>query len=811
MSSQPQRVALPAYLPKRLQAFRIGKPPNESYLVRDKLHDRTYDFEPWQFFVLEVLPGCENFAKLASVFQDRFGRPIEQHRVNELLAMVANDNLLDDGASHPLLVPFSRKGYTTESGTAVVKPFLAPVTPASAAASAAAPATASSSEDDLPAGVQDAVGLDPRAARRIRTLFDPRSMLKAAAPWVTPLRHAIYLLPFLALAATALAIQNDYLIREDMQRLLRGVTLFNHVVFSLFTVNALVTLTTAFVAHHYRATVNGIGIALYFGFLPRFVAQARNLKQMSRRERIWLHAAPLLMRIGLLCLGLLVWYGSRGGSATLQHLGLSLAMICSIALLFSANPLVRGSGYHLLAAFLDEPHLRGKAYKALLNRYHGGVYQQANDGVLSAYALACLAFMFVLTVVAVLVFGMWLRGMQLGGTAIILITAVSVYLYQRTARRFRKIDVAYERSAQFERWRTRAVPTDTAPEVAEARAASGIGGYVRRAVPLTLVVVLLLPYPYDVGGNFTIFPNQRQDLATDIAGVVAEVNYDGGETLRKGTVIARLAHDNYRAELESFEARLLQQRAIINDLKQRPKREEVRLAQNTLEVARTQAAFSREELARIKKLYEADAVSYEEFAKQQRQYEVDAKQVAEKEAALALVRAGATTEQIEAEEAKWQSLKAERDAVQSMIERSTLVMPFDGTILTLRLKSRTNSYLRQGEVFAVVENSGQIVAEIEVPESDIGYVARDAVVRARTASYNQDIFAGVVKTIDRNVTVKPYGNIIKVVAVMDNADGKLLTGMTGYAKIKGETMPVWKAFSLAVLRFVKLQVWSWIP
>jgi putative peptide zinc metalloprotease protein len=35
--------------------------------------------------------------------------------------------------------------------------------------------------------------------------------------------------------------------------------------------------------------------------------------------------------------------------------------------------------------------------------------------------------------------------------------------------------------------------------------------------------------------------------------------------------------------------------------------------------------------------------------------------------------------------------------------------------------------------------------------------------------------------------------------------------MTGYAKIGGTTMPVWKAFSLALRRFFNVQVWSWIP
>jgi putative peptide zinc metalloprotease protein len=61
------------------------------------------------------------------------------------------------------------------------------------------------------------------------------------------------------------------------------------------------------------------------------------------------------------------------------------------------------------------------------------------------------------------------------------------------------------------------------------------------------------------------------------------------------------------------------------------------------------------------------------------------------------------------------------------------------------------------------------------------------------------------------VTEKPFGNVVKVIAVIDNPDGHIKNGMTGYAKVDGPSLPVWQAFSQAVLRFFNVQVWSWIP
>jgi putative peptide zinc metalloprotease protein len=140
-----------------------------------------------------------------------------------------------------------------------------------------------------------------------------------------------------------------------------------------------------------------------------------------------------------------------------------------------------------------------------------------------------------------------------------------------------------------------------------------------------------------------------------------------------------------------------------------------------------------------------------------------------------------------------------------------MAMPFDGTILSLHLKDRLNSVLEKGAPFATVEAVGSMTVEIDVPESEIGYVKVGAPVRVRPNAFNDRTFAGKVDRIDGNVTVKPTGRIVKVIAVVDNGGGDLKSGMTGYAKVDAGTMPVWQAFSQAVVRFVNVQVWSWLP
>ena len=49
MNQEAQKVAIPAFLRKRLQAFRVRQGKDQSYIVLDQIEGQTYKFEPWQF------------------------------------------------------------------------------------------------------------------------------------------------------------------------------------------------------------------------------------------------------------------------------------------------------------------------------------------------------------------------------------------------------------------------------------------------------------------------------------------------------------------------------------------------------------------------------------------------------------------------------------------------------------------------------------------------------------------------------------------------------------------------------------------
>jgi putative peptide zinc metalloprotease protein len=815
MTEQPsQKIVLPAYLIRRLEAFRIAKGNEHSYILRDKLYGKTYDFDPWQFFILEVLPGCETADKLQAVFHDRFGRAITKDELDILFSSIADQKLFEESAlQHPLLEQYAKRTFEVVDGKAVHKSFstVGQAVPAAAAGTAAdGKATADGGVPELPPGVEGATGVDSRAASRMLKLFDPRPMLKALAPVVAPLRYVMYAVPVLLLVAIVLAVNNWHLLSSDLGNLHAHFSLFARVIFMLLTVNVLSVLVMAFVASAFRVSVDKIGITVLLGFIPRFTTHMTGTDQLSRRETMWLHAANILLRLFLFSVAMLVWYNTRDHANGLTQFALMMVLVAGASLLIEAgNPLAKGSAYFLLSAFLNEKNLRGKAYRALVGKFRGDVYEPANSNALALYSLATITYLIFLVLLIGVGLLEWLNGhLHLGGSAVLIAGAFVAYLLWRNYNGLKHFGDIYEKTQQFDRWRKR---TLTADDMAPGETPKAPMAWWKKVLLVTPVVLLFLPYPYEVSGTFSVYPLRRQVLSTDTPGLIQTVYFDGGEAVKQGTVIARLAADDYSGQVKVLDAQIQEQAANLANLKAGAKPEQIRVAQEALETARTTARYSREKVPRVEKLYRAGAMSFEELDTARKQRDDDAMEVTERVADLQLVKSGATADEIAAAEAKLSSLQQQRAIEADKVARTEVRMPFDGNILTLHLKDRTNSYLDKGQPLATVEYIGTVTAEIDIPEADVQYVKQGAKVRIRPVAYFNREFEGVVTLIDRNVTKEETGTTLKVIATIDNHDGNLNTGMTGSAKIQGETMPVWKAFSQAIIRFVKVQVWSWIP
>ncbi len=778
----------------------MGQGNELHYRVADDALGSQYSFEPWQFFVLEILPECEDFARLASVFEGRFGKPLAASDANELFSHVAEHELFSVAAiDHPLIAGLRTKQVVSVGGTSA-----ATQRPSGVADDKKARAeSAAASEAPVPAGVIDVIGMDDSRDHTIWTLFDPTGLLKLLYPILRPFRHVIYLLPLILVTSIVILFKHIDSITEDLGRPGLAKYLLLNMVFLSF----LVAAVTALVAHGFRARVRGC--CIHFGLLPGFTVRIGDAQKFSRRARIWLHAAPLLMRLGLFGAGILLWFSTKTVAGIWAPLGLSMAAISAVSFLLAANPLIKSSAYHLISAYLDEPYMRRRSRQVLLGKLRGGAYAKVDCDVLAAYSLASVTYVLVAIAILFLLLGR-IFNLPTGSVVFLPLAVIGVPVAWRMIGKFKEIARSYERKAQFQRWRKADLPKGEAESEGKIQL-SAFARYSLRALGLLLLIALVLPYNHEIGGSFVVLPQEKQDVTSEVSGIIEAINFDGGELLRQGTVIGRLSCTDYNAQVKILTAKIAEQEAVIAELKSRPRPEEVELAESNLRTEQTRAQFSKEELARKETLYADKTVSFEDLQDARREHELDVKRVAEKRASLELIKAGAMPDEITAAEAKLQSWEEERRLYLEKIEKSVFYTPLEGTLVAMHLKQKIGSYFERGQPLATVENTKQVIVQIDVAEEDIGYVRDKAKVRVRFPTYSEEDIEGIVTLIGPTVTEGSAGSVLQITAQIDNQDGKLKSGMEGYAKISCGSLPVWKVLSLGVIRFFNIEAWSWLP
>lgn len=395
-------------------------------------------------------------------------------------------------------------------------------------------------------------------------------------------------------------------------------------------------------------------------------------------------------------------------------------------------------------------------------------------------------------------------------------------------------------------------------------------------------ILLSLPYPYRPGGSIQLLPPTQQQIQTPVDGKISKVFFEGGDGkwIKAGTVIANMeAVDIENAVLTTQEqvrqqqAEVEKQQANLNKLLSTPKKEDVEVAKQQVEVVKQQvevakqqvevsrrelqsaigkAGFSARQATRFKDLYKTGAFSLQQYENAEKDAETDRNTVEEKkqnveqkkqdvetrrqnlqqaQANLALVLSGpypqeieAARKEVEAAKATLKRLQQQLKYNQEQIQRTALMMPIDGYLITPYLPQKVGVYLEQGDLFAVAEDNRKIQGQVQVPEYDVGEFSLGGKVEIKLLAYPSEPIIGRVVSIEPVASTKstntkiesePISNeragYVKVIVDVPNTKKILKAGMSGYAKIQGSTKPVIVAFTRSIVRFVYLEIWSWLP
>ena len=289
-----------------------------------------------------------------------------------------------------------------------------------------------------------------------------------------------------------------------------------------------------------------------------------------------------------------------------------------------------------------------------------------------------------------------------------------------------------------------------------------------------------------------------------------------------------------KKRVESLKAVLEEQQAVLSLRRKGMRPEEIAMAEQGIQSAAKSLEYSKQEAKRFKNMFERKAVPETEYQYALRLRDLDNERLEIAKRNLELVKSGPRDEEIKAIEAEIRRLDVELAHAMDDLEYTTLLSPMDGVIITPYLAQKIGHRLEVGEFFAVVEDPGSYVVEVEVPEKDITEVTIGAKVKIRTWAEPQTVILGHTRSIapiayekslhrsERGLSeresrfakkelIRDKGKVVRVMVEFDDQTLVKTSDMTGYAKIDAEDRPVWLSFSRWLFRLVYVEIWSWIP
>jgi putative peptide zinc metalloprotease protein len=347
-----------------------------------------------------------------------------------------------------------------------------------------------------------------------------------------------------------------------------------------------------------------------------------------------------------------------------------------------------------------------------------------------------------------------------------------------------------------------------------------------------LIIIFLIPYPFEAGGNFKILPINQLSIRAVVSGQIETVQVQEGQWVEKGQVLALLLDKDQKARMDSAKESLAAAQEKLNWMRIGPKPEEVAKAAQEVKLVAKALQYSSVEADRYTKMFREKSVSEEEYMNKMKARDEDRERLVLAQKNLALVKVPFRPEEIKAQEAEVRRLEAELALAEKNLQLTKILSPTEGRLITAYPLQKVGQYLDVGDLLGVIENARITIAEIEVPENDITQVKVGARVKLKTWALPTKTFTGKVTEIapvgydqnrhrvERALTEREFRSmqiiqdsdkVIRVLSEFPDTDGLLRTDMSGYAKIRGKWMPLGVAFTRWLMRLVLVEIWSWIP
>ena len=171
-------------------------------------------------------------------------------------------------------------------------------------------------------------------------------------------------------------------------------------------------------------------------------------------------------------------------------------------------------------------------------------------------------------------------------------------------------------------------------------------------------------------------------LAFQVSGKIESLNFEEGEKVKKGDVIAVLDNALYKEYLKQIEAQVEVQKAQIQKLEKGYRKEDIAKARATMEQKKVLMENAHSTFKRYEKLFTANSTSEDKYDAAKTAYESEKALYAYAKSSLELLENGYEKEDILSAKAQLSALISQKNQHQIHLNDTILYAPSDGMILT---------------------------------------------------------------------------------------------------------------------------------
>jgi multidrug resistance efflux pump len=339
-------------------------------------------------------------------------------------------------------------------------------------------------------------------------------------------------------------------------------------------------------------------------------------------------------------------------------------------------------------------------------------------------------------------------------------------------------------------------------------------GWPRRILVLAvLVLVMLIPYPLSITGDFEVISLRPLMVRNRVEGTLTEILVKMGDHVEKGQVVARLLGDELKLERSKVQSQLLEVEAQLRLLQKGFRAEEIQIARFRVAALQADVALKAANLKRETALFEGGGIArarLDESANAHAQARGALDQAMQE---LKKLTAGYREEEIAQASARVEQIKGELATTDQHLAWTELRAPMSGVVVTPdhELQKLLGTMLPRGASVMEIVEPRDLVARVEVPESEFGDVSLGQEVDLRSFQYPDATFSGVVDTIEPQVTqLNEFSSVVPVLTRIEDARWNSLRIHTrGRAKISLGSSALGYVLYRRVLRSTFVKLWSW--